>query len=183
MDSSQEPDANCLDVILSCFRRKEKTGTNHETEPLLGNEQNGPNYVSPATNSLAAVLNTQENDNPSPALPNTNLSNRVADPTDLWPIALSRSSQETKNWIGNVSVVQSDADQAKELTDLVRSVEAEHKDTSSKVNIGEQDVIWRDYAKRTVSVLTVIGDIATRVIPPAAPFWIGLKALLDVCTN
>lgn len=102
------------------------------------------------------------------------------DASELWQEALEQSDEETKKKIKQLDQTDTliPVDQ---LIDLIRDKRDAFKVDTPSINIHGKEVIWRDCAARVISILTVLGDVASQFAPsPSSAVWSALKVLLKV---
>jgi hypothetical protein len=97
--------------------------------------------------------------------------------------SLSRTGRKLRNWILGTSELKpgSGKQWTEDLITLVREREEEYKGSTPKLKIGNREIIWRDYANKTVTWLVTIGDIAVNFAPAPSPIiWSALKVFMKV---
>lgn len=100
---------------------------------------------------------------------------------DLWSRAYRKLDKKTKEWIEDASEKESGEEKAQDLIKIVREREEKYKDGTPKLRVGDQEIIWRNYANRVVAWATAIGDISTNFAPaPSSVVWSAVKVLLKV---
>lgn len=108
-------------------------------------------------------------------------------PINLWSKALEKSSDDTKKWIREHNLDLSEQakpeDHIKEIARLIESnTLCTDKDGNSKIGIGHQKIVFREYIAGVVAFLTMAGDLAINFAPPQASApWAVVKAVLKVC--
>ncbi|KAL3595587.1 hypothetical protein FPOAC2_09932 [Fusarium poae] len=173
-------DGGCFGLLSSCFRTQQK----EESIPLKAQK--------PAAEALASSADQSQLVTYSPGLPP--ISHAVV-PTDkertkdLWQEAFDQLDDESdkKSIDANVNKPGEKFD-IDGLVDLIQGHEETFKEKSVKITIGDQDIFWRDCAKRTVSCIKTCGDIAMPFAPePSSIVWSAVKVLLnahvDQCEN
>lgn len=101
--------------------------------------------------------------------------------SDLWLRAYQKLDDSTKKWIEDYSNKDSGEDNAQALIADVRKREKEYKDGTPKLKVGDQEILWRDYANKVVAWITAIGDISISFAPaPSSIVWSAVKVLLKV---
>lgn len=101
--------------------------------------------------------------------------------SDLWSRAYQKLDEKTRKWIADASKRDSDEVRVQDLINVVREREEEYKDGTPKLRIGDQEIIWRDYANRVVAWVSAIGDISINFAPaPSSVAWSAVKVLLKV---
>ncbi|KAL6871229.1 hypothetical protein J3F83DRAFT_647563 [Trichoderma novae-zelandiae] len=105
---------------------------------------------------------------------------------NLWEEVFRSVNDETKTWIqqhGLNSTPISDPDaHAKALIDLLQSKSLLNgKRTPTKIRIGNQTIVFREYVADVVNFLTMAGDLTATLVPreTSAP-WAAGKALLKI---
>ncbi|KID61782.1 uncharacterized protein G6M90_00g113390 [Metarhizium brunneum] len=99
--------------------------------------------------------------------------------SSLWQEALEKTDKMTKARIDKYMSREDVKVQTNELIGIVREREKEFQDKTHKINIGDREIIWRDYANRVVSWITDIGNIAVQFAPSgSAAVWSAMKVLL-----
>ncbi|KAF7532740.1 hypothetical protein G7054_g7688 [Neopestalotiopsis clavispora] len=100
------------------------------------------------------------------------------DASELWQEVLEQSDEETKKKIKQLD--QTDTlIHIDQLIDLIRDKRDAFKVDTPSINIHGKEVIWRDCAARVISILTVLGDVASQFAPsPSSAVWSALKVLL-----
>lgn len=106
----------------------------------------------------------------------------------IWDEAFSKVNDETQRWIRDYGLNLNSSEQAKsedrikELTDLLKSKTLfEDRNVPSKIEIGNQKIIFREYITDIVAFLTMAGDVAINFAPPQASApWAAAKAVLNV---
>ncbi|EHK47119.1 hypothetical protein TRIATDRAFT_317064 [Trichoderma atroviride IMI 206040] len=99
--------------------------------------------------------------------------------SDLWSRAYQKLDRKTKNWIADASKKDSGEEKAQDLIKIIREREEVYKDATPKLKIGDQEILWRDYASRVVAWVTTIGDISINFAPAPSPVvWSAVKVLL-----
>ncbi|KAL7921336.1 hypothetical protein ACQKWADRAFT_130206 [Trichoderma austrokoningii] len=107
-------------------------------------------------------------------------------PINLWSRAFERSSKEAKKWIREHNLDLSDQskpeDHIKEITRLIESKSLRtDQDGNSKIDIGYQKIVVREYIAGVAAFLTMAGDIAVHFAPPQASApWAIAKAVLKI---
>jgi hypothetical protein len=100
---------------------------------------------------------------------------------DLWSRAYRRLDEKTKKWIEDASKKESGEEKAQDLIRIVRKREEVYKEETPKLKVGDQEILWRDYANRVVAWVTAIGDISSSFAPaPSLAAWSAVKVLLKV---
>ncbi|KAL6825903.1 hypothetical protein J3E69DRAFT_335339 [Trichoderma sp. SZMC 28015] len=100
---------------------------------------------------------------------------------DLWSRAYQALDEKSKKRIPVTSDPKpgSGKQWAADLITLVREREEAYKDSTPKLKIGDREIIWRDYANKTVTLLVTIGDIAVNFAPAPSPIiWSALKVFM-----
>lgn len=101
--------------------------------------------------------------------------------SDLWSRAYRRLDDRTKHWIADASKKDSGEEKTQDLIKVVREREEEYKDVTPKIKVGDQEIVWRDYANKVVAWVTAIGDISISFAPaPSSVVWSAVKVLLKV---
>ncbi|OHE99342.1 hypothetical protein CORC01_05383 [Colletotrichum orchidophilum] len=207
MSGSRESDGGCLSALSSCFKRRGKPRPDvseslNQAIPLMSpgtkvNELSAsrsaddeiPSFTTPEIESpvsppadLPAPLSAGIADKPdfiAPTLDEVSVTtDDAATILDLWKEAYEKVDVKTRNWIDSLPPADV-KDPATELVELVRSCEKIHDEESFKLKVGDREILWRDYAKRVVSVVTAIGDIAVSFTPaPSTAVWSAVKVLL-----
>ncbi|QYT02747.1 ANK_REP_REGION domain-containing protein [Trichoderma simmonsii] len=101
--------------------------------------------------------------------------------SDLWSRAYQALDEKSRKWIlGTPELKPGNGKQwTTNLITIVREREAAYKDSTPKLKIGDREIIWRDYANKTVTWLVTIGDIAVNFAPAPSPIiWSALKVFL-----
>lgn len=107
-------------------------------------------------------------------------------PVNLWGKVFEKSSKETKKWIRehhlDLSEQAKPEDHIKEITHLIESNALyTDEDENSKIDIGYQKIVFRQYIAGVVAFLTMAGDVAINFAPPQASVpWAIAKAVLKV---
>ncbi|KAJ2988525.1 hypothetical protein NUW58_g3928 [Xylaria curta] len=182
--------AGCFAALSSFFRTKRKDRSPVEIHP--SDETSSPHHCGIETlrpeSSLAAAdvpRTTDCSDIPEPLIPT--VENRDPNHTqenDLWQAAFEMIGEKEKEQIrgdfgqfGNENPVQG-------LIYTVKEHTARFEEESAKIKVGGRVIIWRDYAARVVSGLTVLGDIAIQFAPaPSSVIWSALTVLLKTHVN
>ncbi|UKZ96209.1 uncharacterized protein TrAFT101_011010 [Trichoderma asperellum] len=100
--------------------------------------------------------------------------------SDLWSRAYRKLDEKTKTWIGDAPKNGNGEERTHDLIKIVRKREEEYKDRTPKLRVGDQEIMWRDYANRVVAWVTAIGDISISFAPaPSSVVWSALKVLLN----
>ncbi|PTB48146.1 hypothetical protein M431DRAFT_100631 [Trichoderma harzianum CBS 226.95] len=108
-------------------------------------------------------------------------SDTAASESDLWSRAYQELDENSRNWILGTSELKpgSGKQWTEDLITLVREREEEYKGSTPKLKIGNREIIWRDYANKTVTWLVTIGDIAVNFAPAPSPIiWSALKVFM-----
>ncbi|PTB79138.1 hypothetical protein M440DRAFT_1161495 [Trichoderma longibrachiatum ATCC 18648] len=107
-------------------------------------------------------------------------------PVNLWEEVFRSVNDETKTWIkrhGLNSTPNADSDdQVKALIDLLENQSLlQNQRTPSKIRIGNQKIVFREYVADVISFLTMAGDLTATLVPreTSAP-WVAGKALLKL---
>ncbi|KAH8120876.1 hypothetical protein FP744_10001343 [Trichoderma asperellum] len=107
-------------------------------------------------------------------------------PVNLWQKAFEKSSDGTKKWIREHDLDLSEKakpdDHIREITRLIESnTLCTDKDGNSKIDIGFQKIVFREYIAGVVAFLTMAGDIAINFAPPQASApWAIAKGVLQI---
>lgn len=109
----------------------------------------------------------------------------TATESDLWSRAYQELDEKSRKWISDTSELKPENGKqwTTDLITLVREREEAYKDSSPKLKIGDREIIWRDYANKTVTWLVTIGDIAVNFAPVPSPIIrSSLKVFMKVCS-
>ncbi|KAL6695211.1 hypothetical protein J3F84DRAFT_400068 [Trichoderma pleuroticola] len=108
-------------------------------------------------------------------------SETTAPESDLWSRAYQELDENSRKWILGTSELKrgSGKQWTADLITVVREREEEYKGSTPKLKIGDREIIWRDYANKTVTWLVTIGDIAVNLAPAPSPIiWSALKVFM-----
>ncbi|KAL7945705.1 hypothetical protein V8C42DRAFT_321338 [Trichoderma barbatum] len=189
-----EPENGCLSLLSSCFRPKHKA-------VALENTHRSPNPAPDAgALPIKSAPESEQLDPPISSLPPlqptlsptqrpaSSVTDKVSqspDTTaaapDLWFLACQQLDKKTQTWILDNSEPKAEGGKqwATDLIALVQEREAEYKDKTPKIKVGNREIIWRDYANKTVTLLLTIGDIAVNFAPTPSPIiWSSLKVFM-----
>lgn len=159
---SKEPEGSCLGVLTRCFdRRKDKT------------RPRGSHPCTPTPNSA------DPNNSGSPGPRNST----SPDSDDLWRRAYESLDEKTKKRIRDAPANPGteSPDWTEALVKVVQDKEEQYKGETPKLEIDGREIIWRDYAKRVVAIVTIIGDISVNFAPAPSPVvWSAIKTLMQV---
>ncbi|RGP66319.1 ankyrin repeat [Fusarium sporotrichioides] len=169
---STKGDGGCFSLLSCCFRTQQKD----QHLPLENQKLATGAAISPAEQSQLATSPSRLSPISSAIGPKD-----LEGTKDLWQEAFDQlgNTSEKKSVNANVSPSCEKFD-INELIGLIESHEEKFKEKSVKITIGNQDIFWRDCAKRTVSCIKSCGDIAMPFAPaPSSIVWSAVKVLLD----
>ncbi|KAL7912335.1 hypothetical protein GGI35DRAFT_468544 [Trichoderma velutinum] len=101
--------------------------------------------------------------------------------SDLWSWVYQELDEKSRKWILGTSELKPENGKqwTTDLITLVREREEAYKNSTPKLKIGNREIIWRDYANKTVTWLVTIGDIAVNFAPAPSPIiWSALKVFM-----
>lgn len=118
------------------------------------------------------------NEKPAPTQPDTPAK-------DLWQDALGQLSVSKQQKLKAMGLdqlrsgsVKSDID---DLVDVVKKRQEEVEKKFWRVNVGDKDIVLRNYTTRIIGWLEKAGDIAVQFAPPQASVpWAVLKSVMQV---
>ncbi|KAK4059664.1 hypothetical protein Trihar35433_10711 [Trichoderma harzianum] len=101
--------------------------------------------------------------------------------SDLWFWAYQKLDEKSQKWILGTSEPKPESGKqwTMDLITLVREREEAYKDSTPKLKVGSHEIIWRDYANKTVTWLITIGEIAANfTLAPSPIIWSALKVFV-----
>ncbi|KAM6484265.1 hypothetical protein HDV62DRAFT_389352 [Trichoderma sp. SZMC 28011] len=101
--------------------------------------------------------------------------------SDLWFWAYQKLDEKSQKWILGTSEPKPESGKqwTMDLITLVREREEAYKDSTPKLKVGSHEIIWRDYANKTVTWLMTIGEIAANfTLAPSPIIWSTLKVFM-----
>ncbi|KAF4962946.1 hypothetical protein FSARC_9002 [Fusarium sarcochroum] len=202
MAGPRESDGGCLSIISSCFRNSAKTrpeasrspnrtSTPKVSEPLAPEPLTDQIHASTHSTDEASIYQRESSREHLPArhetkqISHASASDQELAPTlDLWQEACNDVDETTRTWIryntGRIDIGNS----VPELVKLVQRTEEKHEKKAWRVNIGEREIVLRDYTSRVTSWLTTIGDLAITFAPAPSPvIWSAVKANVSQCED
>ncbi|OPB46596.1 ankyrin repeat protein [Trichoderma guizhouense] len=105
----------------------------------------------------------------------------TAPEADLWSQAYQELDERSRKWIQGTSELKPESGKqwTTDLIKIVQKREEEYKNSTPKLHIGGREIMWRDYANKTVTWLVTIGDIAVNFAPAPSPIiWSALKVFM-----
>lgn len=181
-------------MLSSCFRRKKKVKPQKDTYPSINTPpeaETSPTQSAPdveASEAPASPLQSLPRDSVSTPKPTTSVGDESVEPpgitaldSDLWLRAYQALDEKSQEWIPVTSELEPENGKQwpTDLITLVRKREEEYKGSTPKLKIGDREIIWRDYANKTVTWLVTIGDIAVNFAPAPSPIiWSALKVFM-----
>ncbi|KAL7931999.1 hypothetical protein V8C35DRAFT_308211 [Trichoderma chlorosporum] len=177
--------------LRSWFRQKIKAtpqeGTSHSLN-VASNAKTLPTKSVPEVEQLTSTVPSQSLTPSTATKPASSISdepiespNKTAVAPDLWSRAFQELDEKSRKWIPKSSDQETECGKkwASDLIALVRQREEEYKDKTPKLKVGDREIIWRDYANKTVTWLATIGDIAVNFAPTPSPvIWSALKVFM-----
>ncbi|KAM0257949.1 hypothetical protein ACHAQJ_004107 [Trichoderma viride] len=140
--------------------------------------------LSPAIEELTAVISIET---PVIADEQPVIADEQPNPqANLWGEAFQKANNETQKWIRehklDLAEQAKPEDHIKEIVHLIESNTLfTEKDTPSKIEIGHQKIVFREYISGVVAFLTMAGDVAINFAPPQASApWAVVKAVLKI---
>lgn len=104
--------------------------------------------------------------------------------SDLWDEAFRKVNDETQRWIKNHGLASLERAKSEDVINLIKEKSKslfEEKGSPSKIEIGSQKIVFREYVSDIITFLTTAGDLAINFAPPQAGVpWAAAKALLRV---
>ncbi|KAL6787532.1 hypothetical protein J3E68DRAFT_445375 [Trichoderma sp. SZMC 28012] len=108
-------------------------------------------------------------------------------PSSLWKEAFLQANDETRTWIRNNGLDSLKQAKSEDLINLIKNKSkllSEEKDAPSKIEIGSQKLVFREYISDIIAFLTVFGDLAIKFsLPQASAPWAAAKAVLMIPVN
>lgn len=158
----ERPEGSCLTMWMSCLnRRKDKTSSTNNVTPTSAPGSADPNMsVIPRPRDAT-----------------------FSDPGDLWWQAYERLDEKTRKGIPGIPANPSieTSRWMEDLVKIVREREEQYKSETPKLSVAGREIIWRDYAKKVVAIVTIIGDISINFAPaPSSLAWSAVKTLMQV---
>ncbi|KAL6822770.1 hypothetical protein J3E69DRAFT_367448 [Trichoderma sp. SZMC 28015] len=102
-------------------------------------------------------------------------------PSSLWKEAFLQANDETQRWIRNNGLDLLEQAKSEDLINLMNELLLEEKSSPSKIEIGNQRIVPREYISDIIRFLTMAGDVAINFAPPQASApWAVAKALLKI---
>ncbi|QYT00330.1 hypothetical protein H0G86_007416 [Trichoderma simmonsii] len=104
--------------------------------------------------------------------------------SDLWDEAFRKVNDETQRWIKNHGLASLERAKSEDVINLIKEKSKslfEEKGSPSKIEIGSQKILFREYVSDIITFLTTAGDLAINFAPPQAGVpWAAAKALLRI---
>ncbi|KAL7798837.1 hypothetical protein V8C43DRAFT_328735 [Trichoderma afarasin] len=105
-------------------------------------------------------------------------------PSSLWNEAFLQANDETQRWIRNNGLDSLEQAKSEDLIHLIKNKSkllSEEKGAPSKIEIGSQKLVFREYISDIIAFLTVAGDLVTKFsLPQASAPWTAAKAVLMI---
>ncbi|KAL7959098.1 hypothetical protein V8C34DRAFT_280894 [Trichoderma compactum] len=173
--------------LCSIFRRKKEPSSQ---ESIHRSNNATPNMQKPPIKGTQTIEQSDLTGSSQPPnlRPTTSAGDRpvessttTAPASDLWSRAYQELEENSRNWILGTSELKpgSGKQWTADLITLVREREDEYKGSTPKLKIGDREIIWRDYANKTVTWLVTIGDIVVNFAPAPSPIiWSALKVFM-----
>lgn len=199
-DGEQSPQENsCFPLLSSCFRSKKKASSQQDTylsvnfapeaeaSPVKSAPETRPSDVPvPPPQSFSPGSSFT----PKPAIivreESVKSSETMVPESDLWFWAYQKLDEKSQKWILGTSEPKPESGKqwTMDLITLVREREEAYKDSTPKLKVGSHEIIWRDYANKTVTWLMTIGEIAANfTLAPSPIIWSTLKVFMKVCSR
>ncbi|KAJ4855435.1 ankyrin repeats (3 copies) domain-containing protein [Trichoderma breve] len=173
--------------LRSFFRRKKEPSSQeniHQSKNAIQNKEEPPIKGAQTTEQSDLTGSSQ----PPSLRPTSSVGDGPAESPDiailgfdLWSRAYQALDEKSRKWILGTSELKPGTGKqwTADLITLVRERERSYKDSTPKLKIGDREIIWRDYANKTVMWLVTIGDIAVNFAPAPSPIiWSALKVFM-----
>ncbi|EHK24791.1 uncharacterized protein TRIVIDRAFT_220231 [Trichoderma virens Gv29-8] len=108
--------------------------------------------------------------------------------SNIWLKAYDAAAPETRKWLESLpeltklqGINKRDESWVEEIVEVLKALEKKYQESSLRITVGQKEIAPRDYVAPTIQCLTMIGDIATQLVPaPSGMMWSAIKVLLQL---